>query len=383
MAARLYNERVKNLLSFVAKNERLPMIGEVTFSDGMDMRLWFNGLAPLIGKAQFVDEVFKAIEGAGIFLLNDKEKETEFLDCVSRIKHIPYYREEAFSDNSDMYSWYMNYRLRNSLFERSVCNCLPEFNEFDINTILDDGMWIAVRIFLRCADKRNKTYKDVDMMTIVYKLIKEEPARFEKELLQVNAEGGLTQQARKEHFLETIRLLGYVPDLQEVRFADFVDMYTWYNQVGILDQEIVQAVRDVEGSQEKKKYNIYLFPSVKNTTGGAVYVACRSEEALTIVDGTSLKDALNNFSSLKRTGAAILPKDGKARKVYFFPKVRRKTGGDTFAICRSEEAIPVVYGTTFEEVMNLYPDIEQTGMIILPRDCTINHIGVVKRKKRK
>ena len=85
MPKKLYNNRTNEFKEFVSKNHRLPKVWEIRFSDGEDMRLWFNKLFKVDKFHPFILEIDSTLQQFNSKILNDNEKEQEFLEYGASI----------------------------------------------------------------------------------------------------------------------------------------------------------------------------------------------------------------------------------------------------------------------------------------------------------
>jgi len=138
MEREIFNKRKEEFKEHIISNRKIPKVWEARFSDTSDMRLWFIGLTKTNKYKDYVDEIYDILDKYDIKLLNDKEKEQEFLICINHLGRIPLRNEEYFTDNEDMYTWYMNYIIKNKEFETQVYSNLKEYLDFDIAEIWPD-----------------------------------------------------------------------------------------------------------------------------------------------------------------------------------------------------------------------------------------------------
>ena len=125
MGKDLFEKRKLEFIKVIQNEKRMPKTWEFHFSDGEDMRLWFDKLPNLPKFQVFKEEITKILAEYDKKILNDKEREEEFLQYVSLVKHIPMRNETYFSDNIDMNSWYLSYKNKHQDFETIVYTNLP------------------------------------------------------------------------------------------------------------------------------------------------------------------------------------------------------------------------------------------------------------------
>ena len=140
MKKELIEKRKQEFKEIVTREKRMPKIWEFRFSDREDMRLWFNKISALDKFKDFIDEVNSLLNQFGGKLLTNKEKEEEFFKCIEKLNRIPKKGEEYFSDDDEIYMWYMRYKKNNPLFETYVHENLFEYKELDLAEI-----WTTIR----------------------------------------------------------------------------------------------------------------------------------------------------------------------------------------------------------------------------------------------
>ena len=91
MTKELYNNRTKEFKEFISKNHRLPKVWEMRFSDSEDMRLWFNKISKADKFQNFILEIDRILQQFKSKILNDNEKEQEFLEYIFNHNQIPLY----------------------------------------------------------------------------------------------------------------------------------------------------------------------------------------------------------------------------------------------------------------------------------------------------
>lgn len=324
MSRELFKKRKYEFIEFIMKEQRLPKVWEFHFTDGEDMRLWFNKLYKLKEYKDLMNEINIVLNKYNIKVLNDAEREQEFLTCISQINHIPRYNEVYFFDNIDMHMWYMNYRKNNLGFETIVHNNLKEYQELDLANI-----WTLIKqefIYILKELKRVPNHgevilqNEIDVRTIYDKLESFDPIFFEKLLLHLQTynKKGLSIDDRINQLKNVISSLGYIPTLQEFRFSDGTDMFTWYtrykDKLPNLEKEINSLIYR---ESPHKKVNIYLIPKFRKT-GGKFYTICTNiGERLDLSNIDSFEDALKLDDTFTKRGGVILRKDEEIESVSF------------------------------------------------------------------
>lgn len=324
MSNDLFEKRSLEFIENIIKNKRLPKVWELKFKDGQDQRLWFNKISKLDKFKEFVNKVNETLEKFGSKLLSDLEKEEEFLECVSNLNRVPFKSEYYFTDNDDMYMWYINYKKKNKDFETRVHNSLNEYQELDLATIWPDikqEFIFIIKGLKRIPEHGEKELQNgIDVRVIYDKLETFDPLFVEKLLLHLQTynKDGLSIEDRKKELLLEVSTLGYIPILQESRFSDKTDMFTWYtrykNKIANLEEEVTSLIRT---NNPNKNVNIYLIPKFRKS-GGKFYIICTNVgERLDLSNITSYEEALQLDSSLKNSGGLILKKDEEISSVSF------------------------------------------------------------------
>ena len=324
MSNDLFEKRSLEFIENILKNKRLPKVWEVKFKDGDDQRLWFNKISKLDKFKEFVNKVNETLEKFGSKLLSDLEKEEEFLECVNNLNRVPFKSEYYFSDNDDMYMWYINYKKKNKDFETKVHNSLKEYQELDLAAIWSDikqEFIFIIKGLKRIPEHGEKELQNgIDVRVIYDKLETFDPVFVEKLLLHLQTynKDGLSIEDRKKELLLEVSTLGYIPFLQESRFSDGTDMFTWYtrykNIIPNLEEEVTSLVKT---NNPNKNVNIYLIPNFRKS-GGKFYTICTNVgERLDLSNITSFEEALELDSSLVKRGGLILKKDEEIESVSF------------------------------------------------------------------
>lgn len=288
------------------------------------MRLWFNKISKLENFKDFVNEINIILGKYNLKILSDKEKEQEFMNYIEYNIQIPLYGEAYFSDNDEMRSWYMSYRGKNRNFETIVHNNLKEYQELDLASI-----WSFIKLEFIAIIKKLKRIPNhgeviiqdgIDVRVIYDKLESFDPEFTEKLLLHLQTYNlkKLSIDDRIKELLLTISNLGYIPFLQESRFSDGTDMFTWYNRyknvLPNLDKDIQLKLTKEE---PKRKVNIYLIPNFKNK-GGKFYTICTNVgERLDLSNISSFDEAKAIDDTLVKRGGVILKQNEEIESVDF------------------------------------------------------------------
>ena len=324
MGRELFEKRKKEFIKVINIHKRLPNPREYMFDDNEDMRFWFDKLLKIDQFQEFIDEVNKVLGTYGKKILTDKDYEDEFINCIDTIKRIPLMDEKYFSDGKDMNTWYLNYRNRNKSFETIVYNNLPEYTDFDIASVwpLVKKEFINILKQLKRVPKHGEVIlqNDIDVKVIYDKLQSYDPEFFEKLLLHLQTYNKKTLSI-DERILELkkeVLILGYIPLLQESRFTDGIDMFTWYmkfkNKLPALENELTELITK---ETPKTKVNIYLIPNFKNR-GGKFYTICTNVgETLDLSNITSYEEAKKLDKTFTKRGGLILKKDEEIGTIGF------------------------------------------------------------------
>lgn len=324
MGKELFEQRKREFMKVITKHQRLPKPREYVFDDHEDMRLWFDKL-PKIGQFQdFIDEVNKVLSEYNKKILTDKDREEEFLNCISQIKHIPLQNEKYFSDGKDMNAWYLIYKKRNKSFETIVYINLPEYTEFDLVTVwpLIKQEFINVLKTLKRIPEHGEVIlqNDIDVRVVYEKLKSHDSVFFEKLLLHLQTynKKGLSIDERISQLIKVVSHLGYIPLLQEARFSDGTDMFTWYmkykEKLPDLDTELNSLIHKETPNQ---KVNIYLIPNFKKSEGKFYTICTNIGERLDLSSITSYEQAKELDETLAKRGELILKRDEEIDSVSF------------------------------------------------------------------
>lgn len=324
MSKELFEKRKIEFKEFVTREHRMPRIWEVRFSDNEDMRLWFNKISKVERYKDFINEINSLLSNFDLKILSNKEKEQEFIDYISQNNQIPLYGEAYFSDNDEMHSWYMSYKEKNRNFETIIHDSLKEYQELDLASI-----WSFIKLEFISIIKKLKRIPNhgeviiqdgIDVRVIYDKLESFDPEFTEKLLLHLQTynKKALSIDDRIKELLDTVSNLGYIPFLQESRFSDGTDIFTWYtrykNILPSLDKDIQARIFKEE---PKRKVNIYIIPNFKNK-GGKFYTICTNVgERLDLSGINSFDEAKAMDDTLVKRGGVILKQNEEIESVDF------------------------------------------------------------------
>lgn len=324
MSKELFEKRKIEFKEFVTREHRMPRIWEVRFSDNEDIRLWFNKISKVEKYKDFINEINSLLSNFDLKILSNKEKEQEFIDYISQNNQIPLYGEAYFSDNDEMHSWYMGYKEKNRNFETIIHDSLKEYQELDLASI-----WSFIKLeFINIIKKLKRIpnhgeviiQDGIDVRVIYDKLESFDPEFTEKLLLHLQTynKKALSIDDRIKELLDTVSNLGYIPFLQESRFSDGTDIFTWYtrykNILPNLDKDIQARIFKEE---PKRKVNIYIIPNFKNK-GGKFYTICTNVgERLDLSGINSFDEAKAMDDTLVKRGGVILKQNEEIESVDF------------------------------------------------------------------
>jgi len=320
----LFERRKKEFREIVIREKRLPKVWEFCFSDREDTRLWFNKISKLDKFKSFIEEINAILNEFEKKVLNDLEKEQEFLNCIKNINRIPFKGEYYFSDNDEMYMWYISYKKRHREFETRVHESLKEYVEFDLSetwSIVRHEFIKVIKLLQRIPEHGEVILENgIDVRVIFDKLESFDPSFVERLILHLQTynKNCLTIDERKQELLNAVSNLGYIPTLQESRFSDGTDMFTWYlrykNILTTLEDEVNACITKIKPNRE---VNIYLIPNFKNK-GGKFYTICTNVgERLDLSEINSFEDALTLDSTIVKRGGVILKRDEEIESVTF------------------------------------------------------------------
>ena len=324
MSKELFEKRKNEFKVFITREHRMPRIWEVRFSDNEDMRLWFNKISKVEKYKDFINEINSLLSNFDLKILSNKEKEQEFIDYISQNNQIPLYGEAYFSDNDEMHSWYMSYKEKNGNFETIIHDSLKEYQELDLASI-----WSFIKLEFISIIKKLKRIPNhgeviiqdgIDVRVVYDKLESFDPEFTEKLLLHLQTynKKALSIDDRIKELLDTVSNLGYIPFLQESRFSDGTDMFTWYTRYkNILPNLNKDIQARISKEEPKRKVNIYIIPNFKNK-GGKFYTICTNVgERLDMSGINSFDEAKAMDDTLVKRGGVILKQNEEIESVDF------------------------------------------------------------------
>ena len=147
MKRELFEKRKEEFKKIVLEEGNLPKVGMRKFSDRDDARIWFNKIYNSGLFNDFISEINNILSNYGLMVLDDKDKEEEFLETINIIGRIPFKGELYFSDNDEMYMWYFNHKVKKPSFETLVHNNLKEKKydkEYIRNLMIDNPKIISM-----------------------------------------------------------------------------------------------------------------------------------------------------------------------------------------------------------------------------------------------
>lgn len=304
MKKELFKIRKYELVEVINRIKRLPNIWEYTFSDGEDMRRWYDSISQLGIYNDYIREINILINKYHIRTLSDKEREEQFINTISKLEHLPKKEEISFTDNTDMYSWYIKYKNNNPSFEREVKEYLPEYIDIDLTNIWPSCKQEFINILKQL--KRVPRYgeyildNNIDIRVLYDKLEHYDPIFFEKLLLHLE-----TYKLKKlsiDKRIEELRLefirLGYIPYLQESRFSDGTDMFTWYMRYKDKMPELSEELSKYTVNKDKN-ITIYTIPKFKNRTGKYYNLQTNIDEQLDLSNLISYENLDKQDSIMK------------------------------------------------------------------------------------
>lgn len=248
----VFLSREKESINYLNKNKRLPRPWEVYFESGGDMRLWIDAICGLQKYKNYSEEILKCLDSLSIKQLSDKQKEIEFIKYIEIYNIIPEYGVAYFSDNSDMNEWYISYIKYNKSFESQIYNMLPEYQEFDLaevwSNIKDEFIYIIHTLKRIPNTGERKVSMGIDVRVIFNKLQTLFPEIAEDLIYDVinKSKKGLPIEEKKKQYLNFVSINEYRPDLQEYRFSDGIDMFTWYTKIEQFYPEFVEQVNELD-----------------------------------------------------------------------------------------------------------------------------------------
>ena len=324
MSKELFEKRKIEFKEFIITEHRMPQIWEVKFSDNEDMRLWFNKISKTEKFKEFFSEINNLLNKYDLKILSDKEKEQEFIDYITKNNQIPLYGEAYFSDNDEIHSWYMSYKAKNKNYETIIHDNLKEYQELDLASI-----WSFIKLeFISIIKKLRRIpnhgeviIQDGIDVRVIYDKLESFDSEFTEKLLlylQTYNPKSLSIDDRVKELLITISNLGYIPFLQESRFSDGTDMFTWYNRYKNILPNLEKDVQlRITKEEPKRKINVYLIPNFKNK-GGKFYTICTNVgERLDLSNISSFDEAKEIDDTLVKRGGVILKQDEEIDNVDF------------------------------------------------------------------
>lgn len=302
----LLKKKKLEFIKAVIRWENLPKVWKAKFEDGQDMRIWFDHIKNLESSADFVKEVESILKTYDVKILTDKEKIKEFLIAIKKYNKIPERGSSYFSDNGDMYTWYMNYKIKNSEFETKVHKQLKEYVDFDLEPIWDDikhEFIVIIKKLKRVPEYGEAFLSDYNIdVRVVYEKIKTYDKPFyEKVLLHLETykDKSLSVEERIKELKDKVEDLGYLPELQEARFSDGTDMFTWYTKYKRTIPDIRKYIEpSIKSEQPNQLLNIYMIPKFKNKTGSFYNLYINSGEKLDLTEITSNEKNLSSKEEL-------------------------------------------------------------------------------------
>ena len=218
----------------------------------------------------------------------------------------------------------MSYKEKNRNFETIIHDSLKEYQELDLASI-----WSFIKLEFISIIKKLKRIPNhgeviiqdgIDVRVIYDKLESFDPEFTEKLLLHLQTynKKALSIDDRIKELLDTVSNLGYIPFLQESRFSDGTDIFTWYtrykNILPSLDKDIQARIFKEE---PKRKVNIYIIPNFKNK-GGKFYTICTNVgERLDLSGINSFDEAKAMDDTLVKRGGVILKQNEEIESVDF------------------------------------------------------------------
>ena len=304
MKRELLKRKKYEFVELVNQIKRLPKVWEYSFSDRTDIRLWFDSIYNLDVYQEYIKEIYIVLDKYHINVLTDKEKELEFIEYLKKYNKLPIRETDYFSDNSNMSNWYSMYIKDNLEFNSIVESYLNETNDLDLSIIWPEIKQEFINILKQL--KRVPRYgeyildNNIDIRVLYDKLEHYDPVFFEKLLLHLETYKlkKLSIDKRIEELrLEVIRL-GYIPYLQESRFSDGTDMFTWYmrykDKMPELSEELSKYIINKD-----KNITIYTIPKFKNRTGKYYNLQTNIDEQLDLSNLISYENLDKQDSIMK------------------------------------------------------------------------------------
>jgi len=304
----LLKKRKLEFIKTVIRWKNLPKVWKARFEDGEDMRIWYNQISKLDSYSEFCEEVESILKNYNVKILTDIEKEKEFLIAIKKYNRIPERGSLYFSDNDDMYTWYMNYKQKNDNYETKIHKYLKGYEDFDLELIWEDIKHEFITIIKRlkrvpdCGEAFLSNH-NIDVRVVYEKLKTYDKPLYEKVLLHLETykDKSLSIEDRIKELQEKIEELGYIPELKEERFSDGIDMFTWYtkykNNIPSIKEQISPVLKE-EHPNKNKLVNIYMIPNFKNNRGTLYNIYVNLGERLDLTD-------IASYETLKEKDSTI------------------------------------------------------------------------------
>ena len=307
MKRELFKRRKYEFVAVINNIKRLPNIGEYRFTDGEDMRLWYEAITKLTVYNDYIKEINILVKKYHLECLTDEEKKEEFLRFVLKNKHIPNEKEKMFTDGTDMHNWYIKYREIDTEFENKVKESLHEYQELDLTFIWPDVKQEFINIIkrLRRIPKYGEKYLEngIDVRLLYDKLEKYDPVFIEKLILHLETYKikKLSIEQRLNELFKTIKKLGYIPYLQESRFSDGTDMFTWAQRYRYIVPELDKEFSKYQVNHPNN-IRIYTIPEFKNKEGRYYTLETKDEnlDLSNIISQETKKDSNDDMKGKRR-----------------------------------------------------------------------------------
>ena len=311
----LIKKKKLEFIKTVIRWQNLPKVWKAKFDTGEDMRLWFDSISKLEKFKDFTEEVKNILKNYNVKILTDDEKKIEFLNTIKKIQRIPERGSLYFSDNSDMYSWYMNYKSTHSNYESKIIKYLKEYQDFDLEPIwhiIKHEFITIIKKLKRVPEYGEAIISDynIDVRVIYEKIKTYDKPLYEKVLLHLETYKGksMSIEDRTKELEIKIQELGYIPELGESRFTDGTDMFTWYtkykNNFPQIGNNIDSLIKE-EQPKQNKKVNIYMIPNFENTESFYdIYI--NVGERLDITDVVSFETLKEKDTTIEKRGSFSL-----------------------------------------------------------------------------
>ena len=242
-------KRIQELKETIRRIKNLPKVRQCTTFDGEDQRLWFESISKIKEFNNYIEEIDSLLSQYGITRLTDEEREEEFLIKVISIKRLPKEKELYFIDNLDMRSWYNKYIYQNKDYKKTIYNNLPEYQELDLSIywtkeIKEEFIQILKRIRRIPKHREIKLSNGIDFTILLDKLYTYDSIFYEKVLLTIAniSPDPLSEDIKEKLFINKVKQLEYIPYIQEERFPDGTDMFTWYYKIGKVNNPNLETI---------------------------------------------------------------------------------------------------------------------------------------------